>query len=1218
MALTPGQKQCVDTLVGPVAVSAGAGSGKTFTLTRRIVHSLECGFVSGIDEVLAITFTSKAAGEIKSRVKGALKACGRTDQALLVDSAWISTIHGACARMLRAHALDLGIAPDFTVADEAAANDMLDASLEEVLGSENDIISPGDYDALFTEYAARQVGSMSAASVEGMVRDIVVAAQSSPEGMASIVPAPSAASPRKLMARMASLAGDITAVCEAQKPGKTRDAFLDGTARALEGLEDAQQQGAEPSPEQVLELFNAFPVPSRAFGTSEYKEYATEAAQGYLSLMMEARLALAEPRMREVIDLSGRVFDAYRRRKREAGVLDNDDLLTMASRMFSEHPEIAAEYADRFKLIMVDEFQDTDQLQVNMIKRMAGENFERLCTVGDAQQSIYRFRGADVSVYDRHLASVASANEAGLIELADNFRSHGDVLAFVDCVFSQPSVFGRSFMSLSASRDSGRIDCPYQGSDPRIEVQLTTYPRGVSSDAARATVAQRIAERFAKLVDEGHSAGDMVVLLGSMRCADIYADAIREKGLSCVVSGGSIFGRAPEVRLAVRLAEVIANPKDTEALFEVLSSEIFALTADDFIDLSTGLDELRGIPRRRSLDSGVSVCAAAEGEASLAPGLRAAVRTLKKAASRVRLEPLSEVMEGVLLDSGWLRRLEDEGAEGLARAANVYKACRLARDIERRKGSGPAQTAVELRAHIEIAKEAPGSLSSKAGDFVRIMTVHASKGLEFPIVAVAELRSDEVRSSRMVRTTLNGKTYLSLDTGATATRLTAKQSQLIAKCTSVDPFEGSEGDEFYQQLIENPGGYSPVEIRCAIRQHEYLGETEETRRLLYVALTRAKEAIICAIAGKVTKDDPTGLAKSVWGSVESALCGEGNAFESGVTLLDFGGESPARVERIDLAVESEEPCDSEVVGAEDNDEAANQEEKEGCSLEDGSNLARQAIEIPEVLPYCELSAQAWPASRADVFSYSSIAHGSSDEVEVDSFEDDRALSKVQFVEEPGFSEADETAWTAIRASLSRDADKATDLGTAFHRLAQQAVCAHNEGAPLLCPGKSHVDALARHCGLSDLQRIRLTEALARWFESDVAARVVTFSRLRAEVPFFVRVGHGADAPFMEGEIDLLADGEDGRTALVVDYKTGGSPGETPAQLHEKHRLQALCYAYALLMQGYESTEFAFVRVEQPDDTKEGQPQQVNYTFTAADLPTIEGEILARYASSFSA
>ena len=298
--------------------------------------------------------------------------------------------------------------------------------------------------------------------------------------------------------------------------------------------------------------------------------------------------------------------------------------------------------------------------------------------------------------------------------------------------------------------------------------------------------------------------------------------------------------------------------------------------------------------------------------------------------------------------------------------------------------------------------------------------------------------------------------------------------------------------------------------------------------------TRAKEADHLRNCRVGDSDDPTGLAK------ERIKCGvrsyAGKAMPSSrACLFSISRRVSPRALELPIWLSSRKnPCDSEVVGAEDNDGAANQEE--GCSLAGGSSPARQAIEIPEVLPYCELSAQAWPASRADVFSYSSIAHGSSDEVEVDSFEDVRALSKVQFVEEPGFTEADETAWTAIRASLSRDADKAADLGTAFHRLAQQAVCAHNEGAPLLCPGKSHVDALARHSGLSDLQRIRLTEALARWFESDVAARVVTFSLLRAEVPFFVRVGHGADAPFMEGEIDLLADGEDGRTALVVDYK----------------------------------------------------------------------------------
>ena len=1211
MALTPEQQKCVDTLVGPVAVSAGAGSGKTFTLTQRIVHALECGYVSSIDEVLAITFTSKAAGEIKSRVKGALKACGRSDQALLVDSAWISTIHGACSRMLRAHALDLGINPDFTVADESSANDMLDASLEEVLGSEDDLTSPGDFDALFEEYSARQNGPTSAASIEGMVRELVIAAQASPEGMASIVLTPPAASPYKLMARMSSLAGDIMAMCEAQKPGKRRDAFLENTADALEELEAAQREGREISPEQLLPLFNAFPVPTCAFGTPEYKELATETAQAYFSLMMEARLAVAEPRMREVVDLASRVFDAYRRRKREAGMLDNDDLLTMASRMFSEHPDVAAEYADRFKMIMVDEFQDTDQLQVDMIKRMAGANFERLCTVGDAQQSIYRFRGADVSVYDRHLASVAENNESGLITLDDNFRSHVDVLAFADCVFSQPTVFGRSFMSLSASRDPERVEHPYKGSDPRIEVQFTTYPRGVPSDTARATVARRIAERFAKLVSEGHSAGDMVVLLGGMRCANIYADAIREQGLSCVVSGGSIFGQAPEVGLAVRLAEVIANPKNTEALFEVLSSEMFSLTADDFIDLSTGFDEVHGISRRRSLDSGLKVYAAAEEGTTLAPGLQAAVQTLQKAAANVRVRPLSEIMEGVLVDSGWLRRLEDEGAEGLARAANVYKACRLARDIERKGGFGPAQTAVELRSQIEIAKKAPGSLSAKSGEFVRIMTIHASKGLEFPIVAVAEIRSDEARSSRLARTSLKGKTYISLDAGASVARYQEKSSQLIAKSMSVNPFEGAEDDEFFQQLIENPQDHNPVDVRCAIQRHEHLGETEETRRLLYVALTRAKEAVICAIAGRPTKDDPTGLAKSVWGSVESALCGFDGAFETGVTLLDFGGESPARVERIDLTL------DDEADGAQDGEGAF--EQGEGKSSEGIPESAFRVVDIPEVSPASELAAQPWPSSRTGVFSYSSITHGGPTVDDTDSSaEEEDVLQDSDFSHALDSMDADDAAWNAIRASLSGDADKATDLGTAFHRLAQQAVCARDAGGTLACPDKTHVEALARHCGLSQLQRLRLSEALSRWFESDIAAHVASFPRLRAEVPFFVRVGNSDDAPFMEGEIDLLADGEDSRTAFVVDYKTGDSPGETPLQLQEKHRLQALCYAYALLMQGYECTQFAFVRVEQPDDTKEGQPQQVNYTFTAADLPAIEGEILARYASSFSA
>lgn len=240
MALTPGQQKCVDVLDAPLAVSAGAGSGKTFTLTRRIVHALECGYLDDIDQVLAITFTAKAAGEIKSRVKGALRAQGMTDQALKVDGAWISTIHGMCSRILRAHALELGIDPAFAIADEATADALLDAALDEVLGGRDDLVNVADgldakrLDALFSEFAGRSAGSSAGSSVEDMVRTLVKTASASPDGMGCIVRPPASPGPVMLLEQACEVAGDAAALAEGVKPGARRDEFLDATGKAVE------------------------------------------------------------------------------------------------------------------------------------------------------------------------------------------------------------------------------------------------------------------------------------------------------------------------------------------------------------------------------------------------------------------------------------------------------------------------------------------------------------------------------------------------------------------------------------------------------------------------------------------------------------------------------------------------------------------------------------------------------------------------------------------------------------------------------------------------------------------------------------------------------------------------------------------------------------------------------------------------------------------------
>ena len=1211
MALTIGQEKCVNTLDKPLAVSAGAGSGKTFTLTRRIVHALESGYLTDIDQVLAITFTSKAAGEIKSRVKGALRAGGMTEQALKTDEAWISTIHGMCSRILRAHALELGLDPAFKVADEATVKTLLDASLEEVLGGRDDLVtvaegvSPQRLDALFASFDVHPAGPRTA-SVEGMVRQLVEAASAHPDGMASVVAPPEAPSPIKLLAQLVDVAETAYALADAVKPGSTRDKFLVATQDALEGARELIGRGSDGlTYRRVLSAMNGFPVPGRNFGkNTPYGEQAAELAEQYCAIAAQARCGLVEEQLATLIDVAKSVADAFARRKREAGLLDNNDLLAFASRAFRDHPAIQAAYADRFKLVMVDEFQDTDQLQVDMIKRMAGEGFSRMCTVGDAQQSIYRFRGADVSVYRRHLEDVRARNAEGIIELPDNFRSHGDVLALCDRIFEQPQVFGAEFMSLAPGRAESKVKRPFLSDGPRVQVQVTVAPsRGVSSADAVAVAARRVAKSFSEFAAAGHRPSDMVVLLGGMGRASVYAEALRAEGLPCVVAGGSIFNRAPEVALMVRLAQAIANPKWTTALFEVLSSELFALSADDLLELSTGMDEERGIPRRRAFDQGFRHIErkVASGRA-VSPALAACASLMRRASEQVGNVALADIMQGIVADSGWLARLEAAGPEGLARAGNVYKAIRMARDIEAAGGMGPVGVAEELALRVELAKEAPGALSAEGGDFVRIMTVHASKGLEFPIVAVAELRDDAARSQALECCSIEGRTYVSLDGGHVLERLKEKASSLVAKSGSYQPFCEFDDEELAAIVSRSQ---LPADRRAAIKLHEERGEAAESRRLLYVALTRAKEALVVSMRGKSSKVDATGLSKSCWGDVQSALVGECCVFEPGVSMFDFGGQRPARVECVHLMpadVEERLGAPGDAGGAAD-DAALRADGGSGVDeIAAGGSAAggkEGMIALPVVGPYEPERGKPYAGARAGMFSYSSIAEGGEGLADF-SVED----------------AADDAAGTALGA---RDADAATSLGTAFHRLAQLAALAWQPGCALERPDAARQQALERSCGLSAEQRDRLDAALDRWFASDIAARAGACESVRAEAPFLVRVGGARDAAYLEGEIDLLgcvaAAGtreQPAGSALVVDYKTGGSLAEDAEQLHEKHLLQATCYAYAVLLEGYAQVECVFVRVEQDRADAPGQPQTVSYRFDAADVDEMGRALVRAY------
>ena len=1159
-SLTEGQLQSVTRIDGPLLISAGAGSGKTFTLTQRIAYALlsEESEVRDIEEVLAITFTEKAAGEIKARVKSTLRQEGLPEQALRVDASWISTIHAMCSRILRQHALEIGLDPGFAVISDAEKNELVAQAIDEALGQNNEIVVPKKYARLCSEYPL-QSNSFNTSSVTSLLEALLNTASSLRRGLAEIQlgPTPSSAGvlARELLLGFENVLPLLEQTASSASADKAR-ADADVAIRALQQflIQDAQNNS--------LEIFAAIlediPFLPRNFGRAPVKEAVGLLQALHQRIANDVLLGLALPITDELMALATEVYAGYERKKSERFVLDNDDLLLKTLRVFEEYPAIAHKYAQKFKLVMVDEFQDTSQIQIDIIEKLAGRHFAHLCTVGDAQQSIYRFRGADVNVYEAHKELMQTPEiGAKCVVLDKNFRSHRDVLSFVDAIFEQDQVFGKKFMSLMPDE---RRSSRYLSSLPRIDVMLTTRPSarnsGVQSCDALVVEARGIAKRFAALRECGHSPGDMVVLLGKMTNAEVYAQALRDANFECVIAGGSLFGKAAEVRVIARLAEVLANQTNSAALFEVLSSDIFGLSADDFIELSTLFDEDTQAPRRRALHKGFRCLSLkdAQDTNTLPLRLRHAVRVMNKAWNTAGAKPLSCVVKQVLLDSGWLSRTEKQGAFGIARAGNAYKAIRYLQEIEQKHAKGPAQTAKEFSAHIKAGlKEAPGALTGAEQSVVKIMTIHASKGLEFPFVAIAEFSGSGASSQKLLLEQCEGATFASLALQASL--------ELYPSLAAVSKKAILVSDESTPQptILE---AKTLAEYRYALKEFSEKEEAAESYRKFYVGLTRASEALVVALSAKVSSKDPLSSYRGIIDVVRSALC-KNEDFPTQEAWLDYGGSEPAHFERVSVS--------PQYLDSNEDDTAA---------------ISECLFAIPAYGEQEKLSYRSYKPLREGVFSYS-------------------ALTNTQEGDKPHRDNSDQDLEVGESGLTLSDFDKATDLGTVFHRLAQFSI---ETG---MVPSPEQVQLFARRQNLSPSHIARLEPASNRWFSSSLYAQVSTFSYKKAELPFFLPVGNA----WMEGEIDLFYTDEKQQEAFVVDYKTGGKPEETDEAVYQKHLLQAQCYAYAVLSQGYLQVKLYFVRVEQEDSTHANQPQTVVYSFSQQDRENLRRAISILYNSS---
>ncbi|HWI09376.1 MAG TPA: UvrD-helicase domain-containing protein [Solirubrobacteraceae bacterium] len=779
-AFTAEQSEAVRRRAGSLLLEANAGSGKTSVLVERFVRSvLEDGVRPA--RILAITFTERAAGELRARVRQRFVELGRRDEARATEAAWVSTIHGFCTRVLRAHAVAAGLDPAFAVLDEAAARPLRERAWEEALArlldgpsaaAALDLVAAYDADRLHAAITQAHDALRSA----GQTRPTLPR----PRGLAD----PHALRDPLETARAAAAAELLLAGA-----GTTVSAARERLDRCGELL------AATPPGELAAEL-GALKIGmnAKALKTPACDAYRA-ALEAYTCACRDARAAAAVTLLDELL---GDYADAYAEAKRSRAVLDFDDLELHARDLLDGEPALRSSYAERFDRVMVDELQDSNPLQLELFRALDRED---LFLVGDEQQSIYGFRHADVDVFRALRAQLAADDRVAT--LTTNFRSRREILDAINVAFA-PRV-GASFVALRA----GRATAP--ASEPLVELLVTDQAGWADVDlgevrpgtkAWRQAEARLLAQRVRELVDDGaHRAEDVVVLMRALGDLPVYERALEDQGLLTLSVGGRGYWGRQVVRDLCAWLAALANPRDETALYGVLASPLVGLSSDALAHVARaggtgnawraicddgGLRERVAPDDRERLDVFATRFAA---ERALAPRLGLD-------------ELLRRVVDATAYD---LHVLSLAGGE--RRLANVHKLLRLAAAFERDLGRDVRGLADLATAELEAeARETDAPVELGDVKAVRLMSIHAAKGLEFPVVCVADLGRQR-------------------------------------------PGDGDEdllvhGDDVGLRLVGLDGTSEKALAYERLRERARERAAREEERVMYVALTRAEERLI--------------------------------------------------------------------------------------------------------------------------------------------------------------------------------------------------------------------------------------------------------------------------------------------------------------------------------------------------------------------------------------
>lgn len=788
-----------------VMISSPAGSGKTEKLARRYIALLQSGV--NVERILAITFTDKAAAEMKQRI---LRILRDEDDKLFryllekMPLMRVTTIHSFCGTLLRRFSFDAGIDPNYGIADEMASGMEWEEVLYDVLmenGRRGEVFSPlHNQKTDFILQILSEKGFRGLDYLKGTMEYLFKKRPFSLEAQSFIhVPAIS----DDLIEELLSWEGAADAIDNYKK------FFVKGSQKEISFIEDCFLT-SDGSPRKK--------TPSSMKGIADFQQWAFKMSLYWKDIRLEE----CSERSERFWTIFNTCLRKYTIRKKAKGVLDFSDLEYLAYRMLTENPEwanILYAFDEKTDHILVDEFQDTNNFQWAVINKLTEEWRSGLGAkreggirptiffVGDEKQSIYFFRGANVEIFHRAKAQMEAwlGDEFLYEEAKENYRSRPAIINFTNLIFSK--VMGRPgnwpWITRYSPFTAKRPGFPHNG---RIELILLQSEEDAKMEEKKQKEADVIAQRIKSLAGNFELAeraseqtrfcrySDIAILLKKRTHLAPYEEALRKYGVPFVAVKGIGFYQETEITVLRALVFFLSNPHDDYSLYVLLKSPLFDIPESDVLQLV----RLEGESLFEKMKNNVVETGPGAGAGQPRPYI-----SLQNWLTQSAHIPLAELIEHALVSTKAWRYFHEE-----QKRANIKKFLRIMEDLE--AGGNPLIRIREFLERTIDEQEAKANVNTEGMDAVRIMTIHAAKGLEFPVVIVPGIEEQ-----------------FSPKTG----------ENLIYE---IPPGEGQEQGRFFFKSVPESSireGDDDFLIHKA-------KEIEEQIRLFYVAVTRAEEALI--------------------------------------------------------------------------------------------------------------------------------------------------------------------------------------------------------------------------------------------------------------------------------------------------------------------------------------------------------------------------------------